>query len=83
MLINKNVSDVIGIQNACKDLIQELYAYESRPNDVIRDSHKTSKLDEAIRFDIIEYDAFTDELSLSADTMSIMKLGLDKIHRRT
>ncbi len=76
MLINKNISDIIGIQNSCKELIQELYVYESRPSDVIRDSHKTSKLDEAIRFDIIEYDAFTEELSLSADTVEYYEVRL-------
>ena len=76
MLINKNISDIIGIQNSCKELIQELYVYESRPSDVIRDSHKTSTLDEAIRFDIIEYDAFTEELSLSADTVEYYEVRL-------
>ncbi len=76
MLINKNISDIIGIQNSCKELMQELYMYESRPSDVIRDSHKTSKLDEAIRFDIIEYDAFTEELSLSADTVEYYEVRL-------
>ena len=76
MLINKNVSDIIGIQNSCKELIQELYVYESRPNDLIRDSHKTSKLDEAIRFDIIEYDELTEELSLSVDTLEYYEARL-------
>ena len=76
MLINKNVSDVIGIQNSCKELMQELYVYESRPSDIIRDSHKTSKLDEAIRFEIIEYDEFTEELSLSADTVEYYEIRL-------
>jgi len=68
MIINKNISDIIGIQNSCKEIIQELYTYESRPSDIIRDSYRSSKLDEAIRFEIIEYDEFTEELSLSADT---------------
>ena len=76
MLINKNISDIIGIQNSCKELIQELYVYESRPNDLIRDSHKTSKLDEAIRFEIIEYDEFTQELSLSSDTLEYYEVRL-------
>jgi len=76
MAINKNISDIISIQNSCKELIQELYVYESRPSDVIRDSHKASKLDEAIRFDIIEYDTFTEELSLSADTVEYYEVRL-------
>jgi len=68
MIIDKNISDIISIQNSCKEIIQELYTYESRPSDIVRDSYRSSKLDEAIRFEIIEYDEFTEELSLSADT---------------
>lgn len=68
MIINKNISDIISIQNSCKEIMQELYTYESRPSDVVRDSYRSSKLDEAIRFEIIEYDEFTEELSLSVDT---------------
>jgi len=42
----------------------------------MRDSYKTSKLDEAIRFEIIEYDDFTDELSLSHDTVEYYEVRL-------
>ncbi|PHS39377.1 MAG: hypothetical protein COB07_06380 [Sulfurovum sp.] len=76
MMINKNISDIIGIQNSSKEIIQELYTYESRPDDIVRDSYKSSKLDEAIRFEIIEYDEFTEELSLSADTREYYELRL-------
>ena len=69
MAINKNISEIISIQNSCRDIMQELYDYESRPNDSIRDSYSSSKLDEAIRFEIIEYDEFSDELSLHAETL--------------
>ncbi len=76
MLINKNISDIISIQNSCKDIMQELYTYESRPNDIIRDSYSSSKLDDAIRFEIIEYDEFSDELSLTADTLEYYEAKL-------
>lgn len=76
MIIHKNISDIIGIQNSCKEIIQELYTYESRPSDSIRDSYKSSKLDEAIRFEIIEYDEFAEELSLSADTTEYYEIRL-------
>lgn len=76
MIINKNISDIIGIQNSCKEIIQELYTYESRPDDIVRDSYKSSKLDEAIRFEMIEYDEFTEELSLSADTREYYEVRL-------
>jgi hypothetical protein len=77
MAINKNISEIISIQNSCRDIMQELYSYESRPNDIIRDSYSSSKLDEAIRFEIIEYDEFTNELSLTTDTLEYYesKLG--------
>ena len=76
MIINKNISDIIGIQNSCKEIIQELYTYESRPSDIVRDSYRSSKLDEAIRFEIIEYDEFTEELSLSVDTTEYYEVRL-------
>jgi len=68
MALNKNIIDIIGIQNSCRSVIQELYNYESRPSDVIKESYKTSKLDDAIHFDIIEYDEYNEEFSLSSDT---------------
>jgi len=76
MAINRNISDIIGIQNSCRDIMQELYSYESRPNDIIRDSYSSSKLDEAIRFEIIEYDEFSEELSLTADTLEYYEARL-------
>ena len=76
MAINKNISEIISIQNSCRDIMQELYDYESRPNDIIRDSYSSSKLDEAIRFEIIEYDEFSDELSLNVDTLEYYEARL-------
>ena len=76
MAINKNISEIISIQNSCKDIMQELYSYEARPNDIIRDSYSSSKLDEAIHFEIIEYDEFNDELSLNADTLEYYEARL-------
>jgi len=76
MAITKNIIDIINIQNSCKDVIQELYTYESRPNDTLRISNKNAKIDEAIRFDILEYDEFDDELSLSHDTQEYYKTRL-------
>lgn len=68
MALNKNITDIIQIQNSCRSVIQELYNYESRPSDVIRDTYKGVKLDDAVHFDIIEYDDFNEEFSLSPDT---------------
>ena len=78
MTITKDITDIISIQNSCKNIIQELDTYESRPNDIIRNHYKNAKIDEAIRFDIIEYDNYDDELSLSSDTEDYYKsrLGL-------
>jgi len=76
MTITTNVTDIIAIQNSCKDIIQELYTYESRPNNIIRLNYKNSKIDEAIRFDIIEYDNYDDELLLSSDTEDYYKTRL-------
>jgi len=68
MAVTKNIIDIINVQNSCKGVIQELYKYDSRPSDIIRDSYKSSKIDDAIYFDIIEYDDFNEEFSLSSDT---------------
>jgi len=76
MSLNKNITDIIKIQNSCRDVIQELYNFESRPDDAIRESYKNTKLDDAIHFDIIEYDEFNEELSLSADTEEYYKTRL-------
>ena len=83
MAINRNISDIIGIQNSCRDIMQELYSYESRPNDIIRDSYSSSKLDEAIRFEIIEYDEFSEELSLTADTLEYYEARLGRTLKLT
>lgn len=76
MTITKNITDIISIQNSCKDIIQELYTYESRANVLIRNSYKNAKIDDAIRFDIIEYDNYDDELTLSSDTEDYYKTRL-------
>lgn len=76
MAINKNIIDIIQIQYSCRNVIDELYKYESRPSDVIRDIYKGSKLDDAIHFDIIEYDEFNEEFSLSSDTQDYYKTRL-------
>lgn len=78
MTINKNISDIITIQNSCKEIIQELYTYESRPSDEIRNTYNNSKLDEAIHFEIIEYNEFSDEFSLSVDTLEYYETRLGK-----
>jgi len=76
MAITKNIIDIINVQNSCKDVIQELYTYDSRPNDIVRSSNKYAKIDEAIRLEILEYDEFEDELSLSHDTQEYYKTRL-------
>jgi hypothetical protein len=76
MTTTKNITDIIAIQNSCKDIIQELYTYESRPNNIVRANYTNSKIDEAIRFDIIEYDNYDDELLLSSDTEDYYKTRL-------
>ena len=76
MALNKNIIDIIQTQNSCRDVIQELYTYETRPNDILRDTYKNAKIDDAIRLDIIEYDALEDELSLSSDTEEYYKTRL-------
>jgi len=76
MTITKNIADIISIQNSCKYIMQELYIYESRANNVIRNNYKNAKINEAIRFDIIEYDNYDDELTLSSDTEDYYKARL-------
>jgi len=68
MQTSKNIIKIIDVQNSCRKVIQELYNYESRPNEVMRSISRNAKIDEAIRLDIIEYDSFDDALSLSSDT---------------
>lgn len=74
--LNKNIAEIIQVQNSCRDVIQELYNYETRPNEIVRSSYKSAKIDEAIRFDILEYDDVEDELSLSVDTQDYYKTRL-------
>jgi len=83
MAINKNILDIIQVQNSCKDVIQELYNYETRPNDVMRENYASAKIDDAIRLDIIEYDSFDDELSLSPDTEQYYKIRLGQNNETT
>jgi hypothetical protein len=68
MTTTKSISDIISIQNSCKALIEELFEYETRPNDDIRQGYKNAKIDEALRLEILEYDSYDDVLSLSVDT---------------
>jgi len=67
-MTRKNIKEIISIQNYCKDIIQELYTYESRPYESIAKNVLVGKLEDAIRLEIIEHDSFDDELSLSVDT---------------
>lgn len=76
MAINKNIIDIIQVQNSCREVMQELYNYESRSSDAIRDSYANAKLDDAIAFEIIEYDDFNEEFSLSPDTEEYFKTRL-------
>lgn len=76
MQTGKNIIDIIDVQNSCKKVIQELYNHGSRPNDIIRATSKQAKIDKAIRLEIIEYDSFDDELSLSSDTEDYYKTRL-------
>ncbi len=75
-MITKNISDIISVQNSCKEIIQELYKYEARPDEAIRANYKSAKIDEAIRLEIIEYDSYDDELTLSSDTQDYYKTRL-------
>jgi len=76
MALNRNIIDIIQVKNSCKHLIQELYNYEIRPNEAMRNSYKSAKIDDAIQLDIIEYDTIEDELSLSPDTEEYYKTRL-------
>lgn len=76
MATTKNIIDIIGIQNSCKEIIQELFNYESRPNNIVRVNYKSAKLDDAIRLEIIEHDNDDDTLSLSSDTEEYYKTRL-------
>jgi hypothetical protein len=76
MALNKSIVEIIQVQNSCRSLIQELYNYETRPNDTMRDSYQSAKIDDAIHLDIIEYDNIDDELSLSPDTEEYYKTRL-------
>lgn len=76
MALNKSIVDIIQVQNSCKSLIQELYNYETRPNDTMRESYQNAKIDDAIHLDILEYDNIDDELSLSPDTEEYYKTRL-------
>jgi len=79
MQITTNITDIINIQNSCKEIIQELYTYDARANDAIRANYKKAKIDEALRLEILEYDSYDDTLTLSSDTHTYYKnrLGQD------
>jgi len=83
MAFNKNIIDIIQVQNSCKNLIQELYNYETRPNDLMRETYKNAKIDDAVHLDIIEYDTLEDELSLSVDTQEYYRTRLGHNHETT
>ena len=76
MAVSKNISDIIGVQNSCRDIIQELYEYELRPSESIREVYKNTKIDDALHFEIIEYDDFNETFSLSLDTEEYYKARL-------
>ena len=76
MGLNKNIIDIVRIQNSCREVIQELYNYETRPNEAIRQNYTNAKIDDAIGLDIIEYDSVEDELSLTSDTEEYYKTRL-------
>jgi len=73
MKTSKSVKEIVSIQNSCKDIIQELYSYDSRPNEIIRENYKSNKLDEAINLEIIEHDEYEGVLTLSSDTKDYYK----------
>ena len=83
MTLNKNIIDIIKVQNSCGGVIQELYNYETRPNDAMRESYKGAKIDDAIRLEIIEYDSFDDELTLSPDTQQYYQTRLGQNNETT
>jgi len=76
MAFTKSVEDIIKIQNSCRGVMSELYEYHSRPNALMRQTYKNAKIDDAIGLDIIEYDSFDDELSLSVDTFEYYQMRL-------
>jgi len=81
--LNKNIIDIIKVQNSCGGVIQELYNYETRPNDAMRESYKGAKIDDAICLEIIEYDSFDDELTLSPDTQQYYQTRLGQNNETT
>ena len=83
MTLNKNIIDIIKVQNSCGGVIQELYNYETRPNDAMRESYKGAKIDDAICLEIIEYDSFDDELTLSPDTQQYYQTRLGQNNETT
>lgn len=76
MQTHTNIINIVEVQNSCKKVIQELYDYESRPSETVRVMYRNAQIDKAIRLDIIEYDSFDDELSLSSDTEEYYKTRL-------
>ncbi len=80
-MTTKNIKEIIEIQNYCRKIIQELYKYESRPYNIVTDYIKdTTKLEDAIKLEIIEYDSFDDELTLSVDTEEYYRKRLGQSH---
>jgi len=73
MKTSKSVKDIISTQNSCKDIIQELYSYDSRSDETIRENYKSNKLDDAIHLEIIDYDEYEGILTLSSDTQEYYK----------
>lgn len=76
MALTKGIKEIIGVQYSCRDVIEELYMFESRSNMLVRDANRSAKIDDAIRLEILEYDEFEDELSLSVDTEEYYKQRL-------
>ncbi len=76
MTITKNITDIITIQNSCKEIIQELYTYNSRSSETIRANYKKAKIDDALRLEILEYDSYDDTFVLSSDTHNYYKARL-------
>jgi len=64
----KNIIDIIKVEYSCREVIQALYTYKS-----IRQDHKNARVDEAIELDIIEYNDYDDELSLSSESRDYYK----------
>lgn len=76
MITTTDITDIITVQNSCKEIIQELYTYDSRTDETIRTHYKQAKIDEAIHLEILEYDSYDDRLSLSSDTQNYYKARL-------